>query len=81
MTTDIVIFTIRDGGLEILLIECGHPPFQGKWALPGGLVEEDEDLNVFAHRGVSRRRQESPASPSSSFTRLESLTATRAGTW
>jgi 8-oxo-dGTP diphosphatase len=50
MTTDIVIFTIRDDRLEILLIERGNPPYQGKWALAGGLVEEDEDLDVCAHR-------------------------------
>jgi 8-oxo-dGTP diphosphatase len=50
MTTDIVIFTIRDGRLEILLIQRGHPPYQGKWALPGGLVEKDEDLDDCAHR-------------------------------
>jgi ADP-ribose pyrophosphatase YjhB (NUDIX family) len=50
MTTDIVIFTIRDDRLEILLIQRGNPPFQGSWALPGGLVEEDEDLDVCARR-------------------------------
>ena len=50
MTTDIVIFTIRGKRLEILLIQRGNPPFQGSWALPGGLVEEDEDLDVCAHR-------------------------------
>ena len=48
MTTDIVIFTIRDERLEILLIQRGNPPFQGSWALPGGLVDEDEDLDVCA---------------------------------
>jgi 8-oxo-dGTP diphosphatase len=50
MTTDIVIFTIREGHLEILLIQRSNPPFQGWWALPGGLVEEDEDLDVCAGR-------------------------------
>ncbi len=50
MTTDIAIFTIRDERLEILLIQRGNPPFQGNWALPGGLVEEDEDLDVCARR-------------------------------
>jgi 8-oxo-dGTP diphosphatase len=50
MTTDVVIFTIRDERLEILLIQRGNPPFQGSWALPGGLVEEDEDLDVCARR-------------------------------
>jgi 8-oxo-dGTP diphosphatase len=50
MTTDIVIFTIRGERLEILLIQRGNPPFQGRWALPGGLVEEDEDLDGCARR-------------------------------
>lgn len=50
MTTDIVIFTIREDRLEILLIQRGHPPFKGDWALPGGMVEEDEDLDVCARR-------------------------------
>jgi 8-oxo-dGTP diphosphatase len=50
MTTDIVIFTIRGDRPEVLLIQRGNPPFQGTWALPGGLVEEDEDLDVCARR-------------------------------
>jgi 8-oxo-dGTP diphosphatase len=50
MTTDIVIFTIRAERLEILLIQRANPPFKGSWALPGGLVEEDEDLDVCARR-------------------------------
>jgi 8-oxo-dGTP diphosphatase len=50
MTTDIVIFTIRGGYLEVLLIQRGNPPFQGSWALPGGILEEDEDLDVCARR-------------------------------
>jgi 8-oxo-dGTP diphosphatase len=50
MATDIVIFTIRGERLEVLLIERANPPFQGKWALPGGLVEENEDVDVCAHR-------------------------------
>lgn len=50
LTTDIVVFTIRAERLEILLIRRGNPPFLGKWALPGGMVEEDEDLDVCARR-------------------------------
>jgi 8-oxo-dGTP diphosphatase len=50
MTTDVVIFTIRDQRQEILLIQRGNPPFQGRWALPGGLLEPDEDLDVCARR-------------------------------
>jgi 8-oxo-dGTP diphosphatase len=50
MTTDIVIFTIRGERPEVLLIQRGNPPFQGRWALPGGLVEESEDIDVCASR-------------------------------
>ena len=37
-------------GSRFCLIQRGNPPFQGSWALPGGLVEEDEDLDVCARR-------------------------------
>jgi 8-oxo-dGTP diphosphatase len=50
MATDIVIFTVRDGHLEVLLIQRRNPPFQRSWALPGGLVEEAEDVDVCAGR-------------------------------
>jgi ADP-ribose pyrophosphatase YjhB (NUDIX family)/predicted esterase len=50
MTTDIVIFAIRGDSLEVLLIQRGNPPFQGRWALPGGLVEPGEDLETCARR-------------------------------
>ncbi len=51
LTTDIVIFTVHDERLQILLIERGNPPYQGLWALPGGLVEADEDLYRASKRG------------------------------
>lgn len=50
VTTDIVIFTIRDGRLKLLLIKRGGEPYQGRWALPGGFVEMDEDLEASARR-------------------------------
>jgi len=50
LTADIVIFTIRSGRLEILLIERGGEPFRGCWALPGGFVEHDEDIDAAAGR-------------------------------
>ncbi|VAW71229.1 hypothetical protein MNBD_GAMMA10-333 [hydrothermal vent metagenome] len=50
LTTDIVIFTIRDGQLKLLLIRRGIEPYKGKWALPGGFVSLDEDLETAARR-------------------------------
>ena len=50
VTTDIVIFTIRDSQLKLLLIKRGGEPYQGRWALPGGFVNLDEDLETAARR-------------------------------
>ncbi|HWF79074.1 MAG TPA: NUDIX domain-containing protein [Streptosporangiaceae bacterium] len=38
VTVDVVALTIRDGGLQVLLVQRGGPPFTGQWALPGGFV-------------------------------------------
>lgn len=50
MTTDVVLFTIRDEKLQLLLIRRRNPPFQGQWALPGGFLDMDEDLAACALR-------------------------------
>ena len=50
VTTDIVIFTIREQRLKILLVKRKGEPFKGKWALPGGFVQIDEDLKSSAMR-------------------------------
>lgn len=50
LTTDVVIFTIRDAQLEVLLIRRAAEPYRGSWALPGGFVDIDEDLEVSAMR-------------------------------
>ncbi len=47
---DLGIFTILDGELQVLLIERGNHPEKGKWALPGGFVNTDEDLEQAAAR-------------------------------
>lgn len=50
VTTDVVVFTIRAGRLSILLVRRANPPHQGEWALPGGFLDIDEDLDVCAAR-------------------------------
>jgi 8-oxo-dGTP diphosphatase len=50
VTTDVVLFTIRDEQLEVLLIRRANEPFRDRWALPGGFVDIDEDLADCAKR-------------------------------
>lgn len=50
LTSDSAVFTLRDGVLHVLLIERGHPPFVGSWALPGGWVEEEEPVDAAGAR-------------------------------
>ena len=44
MTTDCIITRLYNNKKEILLIKRKFDPFMGKWALPGGFVEIEEDL-------------------------------------
>ena len=69
VTVDLVILTVVDKDLEVLLVQRGEPPFEGRWALPGGFVrvsdgrgEQGEDLDAAALReleeetGLSRAK-------------------------
>jgi 8-oxo-dGTP diphosphatase len=53
VTTDIAVFTIRDQALQLLLIRRGNPPFQRAWALPGGFLDINEDLDTCAARELA----------------------------
>jgi 8-oxo-dGTP diphosphatase len=50
VTTDVVLFSIRDGRLQLLLIRRGREPHRGMWALPGGFLDINEDLDQCAKR-------------------------------
>lgn len=50
LTIHVVIFTLREGGLHVLLTPCSEPPFKNAWALPGSLMHMDESLEQTASR-------------------------------
>lgn len=50
LTIHVVIFTLREGGLHVLLTPCNEPPFENAWALPGSLMQMDESLEQTASR-------------------------------
>lgn len=50
VTADIVMLTVRNGALSVLLVQRGIDPYKGFWALPGGFVKENEDLEEAARR-------------------------------
>lgn len=50
VSTDVVIFTIRDQRLKLLLVQRVNGGRKGKWVLPGGPARPDEDLDASARR-------------------------------
>jgi ADP-ribose pyrophosphatase YjhB (NUDIX family) len=50
LTVDCVVFGLDEDDLKVLLIQRALPPFQGKWALPGGFVRLKETLEEAARR-------------------------------
>lgn len=50
LSIDCVIFGFDEGELKILLIKRAGEPQMGKWALPGGFVGKEEDLEYSAKR-------------------------------
>ncbi len=50
LTVDCVVFGYDNEELRVLLIQRDLEPHAGKWALPGGFVQMDEDLDTAAAR-------------------------------
>ena len=54
VTVDAVVFRRAEGQTQVLLINRGHEPYRGKWAVPGGFIEIEEELED----AVARELQE-----------------------
>lgn len=52
-TVDMILMSVHDDRLKLLLVRRGNHPFIGSWALPGGFVEFDEDLEDAVLRELS----------------------------
>lgn len=44
VTTDAILVAKQQDQIAILLIQRGIDPYKGHWALPGGFIEMDEEL-------------------------------------
>ncbi len=53
ISIDCVIFGFNKNHLQILLIKRPNDPQKGQWALPGGFINEDENLDDSAQRILS----------------------------
>ncbi len=50
VSVDVAIFSLRDKDLQILLVRRAHPPYQGRWAIPGGFIQAGESIDAAARR-------------------------------
>jgi len=53
LTVDCVVLGLDDAELKVLLIQRLEQPFQHSWALPGGFVRMEENLDEAARRELS----------------------------
>ena len=44
VTVDAIVFAFFGRRVKLLLVNRANEPFKGKWALPGGFIEIDEEL-------------------------------------
>ena len=63
VSVDVVALTARDKRLEVLLIERSEKPYAGYWAIPGGFVGIDEDLDAAAARKLREKTGVDEATP------------------
>jgi 8-oxo-dGTP diphosphatase len=50
LSIDCLIFGFREAELDVLLVKHAEGISKGKWALPGGWIQYNEDIDQAAHR-------------------------------
>ena len=50
-----VVLQVREGTLQVLLWQRAEPPFEGRWALPGGPLAADERLGTSLGRHLATK--------------------------
>jgi len=53
VSVDAIVFGFFRNKAKVLLVRRGDEPFKGKWALPGGFVEMEEELEEAVVRELS----------------------------
>lgn len=55
VAVDAVVFTVFRGALHVLLVGIKGGAYDGKWAVPGGVVGRDESLDEAAQRVLTEK--------------------------
>jgi 8-oxo-dGTP diphosphatase len=63
VTVDLAVFTLEGPALRVLLIQRKKEPFAGFWALPGGFLEIDEEIEAGARRELKEETGLAVAGP------------------
>ncbi|MGK4593931.1 NUDIX domain-containing protein [Amycolatopsis sp. w19] len=53
VAVDMIVLTVRKQALHVLVVERAKKPFLGRLALPGGFLEDGENLDQAAHRELA----------------------------
>jgi 8-oxo-dGTP diphosphatase len=55
VAVDVVVFTVEREQLSVLLIRMKRAPYEGRWALPGGLIGAEETVDEAAVRELAEK--------------------------